>query len=220
MKFLLTTFCLSVILFFAACESPRLIFPDIDYGVIIDSSDSPVFSTEQPDSTSIILTGDRLKATDSTITIFSNQIELKFSYNTTIKDMIKANIDLGNETIIKMTDHFSLRNVGKTTDNYDRSDGNGLNDNLGQNVNEDKKDKPESNHKHANNLKPGNDQKVENNFEPENDNNTVNNSASGNDKNTANDKITDKSQLKVHRTTTEIEFESGKTRIIEWRKLK
>lgn len=97
------------LLFFTSCESPRLVFPDIDYGVVIDSSDRPLYMEASLDSTSIILPGDRVKAADSVVTMYAKTGELKFSINSTMKEMIVLNVKTGDETIIRMTDHFTIR---------------------------------------------------------------------------------------------------------------
>ncbi len=97
------------LLIFTSCESPRLVFPDIDYGVVIDSSNSPLYMEASLDSTSIILPGDRVKAADSVVTMYTKTGELKFSINSTMKEMIVLNVKTGDETIIRMTDHFTIR---------------------------------------------------------------------------------------------------------------
>ncbi len=97
------------LLIFTSCESPRLVFPDIDYGVVIDSSNSPLYMEASLDSTSIILPGDRVKAADSVVTMYAKTGELKFSINSTMKEMIVLNVKTGDETIIRMTDHFTIR---------------------------------------------------------------------------------------------------------------
>ncbi len=94
------------LLLFSSCESPRLVFPDFDYGVVIDSSARPLFMEESLDSLSVVLPGDRIKATDTVVTLYSKRGEVRFSANATIKEMISASIDTGEETIIRMTDHF------------------------------------------------------------------------------------------------------------------
>lgn len=102
------------LLVFTSCESPRLVFPDIDYGVVIDSSDRPLFMEESLDSLSIVLPGDRVKASDSVVSLYTKTGEFRFSVNTTIKEMISLEVETGEETIIRMTDHFIIA-PGKTS---------------------------------------------------------------------------------------------------------
>ncbi len=96
------------LLLLTSCESPRLVFPDIDYGVMIESSDLPLFMDESLDSLSLVLPGDRVKATDSIVSLYSKASALRFSVNSTIKEMIAAEVETGDETIIRLTDHFIL----------------------------------------------------------------------------------------------------------------
>lgn len=104
------------LLVFTSCESPRLVFPDIDYGVVIDSSDRPLFMEESLDSLSIVLPGDRVKASDSVVTLYTKTGEFRFSMSNTIKMMISSEVETGNETIIRMTDHFVIKSGSGVND--------------------------------------------------------------------------------------------------------
>ncbi|GJQ31370.1 MAG: hypothetical protein HBSAPP04_02090 [Ignavibacteriaceae bacterium] len=81
---------------------------------MIDSSDRPLFMEESLDSLSIVLPGDRVKASDSVVSLYTKTGEFRFSVNTTIKEMISLEVETGEETIIRMTDHFIIA-PGKTS---------------------------------------------------------------------------------------------------------
>ncbi len=110
-KFLLKSLSLILLLFFPSCESPRLVFPDMDFGVVIDSSEVQLFTSGKRDSVELIVMGDRIKSEDSVVVLFSKNNELRFSAVTTMKLFVKNNIDFGSETIVSMTDHYKLTSV-------------------------------------------------------------------------------------------------------------
>lgn len=117
MKFFLST----IILLFTAlalygCESPRLVFPDIDYGIVIVTSDVPVYNSDSRDSMSLIFPGDRVKSSDSLIEQFISNEVLSFSLKKTINLFMTKQIDTGNQTIIRLTDKYAILKRGSSTE--------------------------------------------------------------------------------------------------------
>jgi hypothetical protein len=96
----------------SGCESPRMVFPDIDYGIIIVSSDMPVYNSDSRDSLSLVFPGDRIKSADSLIQLYTQDKELSFSLKKTINLFMTRQINTGNQTIIKLTDKFFILKQG------------------------------------------------------------------------------------------------------------
>lgn len=95
-------------LLIASCESPRLVFPDIEYGVVVDSTTLPLFTSGTRDSLSILVPGDRIVSPDTVVTLFTQDDEFRLSAVNTKMDIISGGVDVGNETITTMTDHFII----------------------------------------------------------------------------------------------------------------
>lgn len=104
-------FALLLFFCFVSCESPRLVFPDLDYGVVIDSSDVKLYQSGKRDSLDLISPGDRIKAQDSIVILFSPTQELYFSSQATVKLFVERNLDFGDETIVNITDHYSISKI-------------------------------------------------------------------------------------------------------------
>jgi hypothetical protein len=112
MKRFFTPFCLITIsFFFGSCESPRKVSPDLDYGILIESADVPFYNSGEKDSLSEMFVSDRIKSSDSLIFIYTKSVELKFSYNETIKLFVQQKVNIGNETIYKVTDKYKIINL-------------------------------------------------------------------------------------------------------------
>jgi len=95
-------------LLLASCESPRLVFPDIQYGVVIDSTSPALYTSGRRDSLSILVPGDRIVSPDTVVTLFTQDDEFRLSAVNTTTDIISGGFDFGNETITTMTDHFII----------------------------------------------------------------------------------------------------------------
>lgn len=114
--FLSTIILLTAAFMLSGCESPRLVFPDIDYGVVIVSSDVPVYNSDSRDSTGLIFPGDRVKSSDTLIKLFTNNEVISFSLKKTINLFVAKQIDTGNQTVIRLTDNYSILKKGSSTE--------------------------------------------------------------------------------------------------------
>ena len=99
-------------LLLTSCESPRLVFPDIDYGIVVDSTALTLFTSGKRDSLSILVPGDRIVSPDTVVTLFSQDDEIRLSALTTTRDIVSGGVEIGNETITTMTDHFIIYRSG------------------------------------------------------------------------------------------------------------
>lgn len=114
--FISTIILLTTALTLSGCESPRMVFPDIDYGIVIVSSDVPVYNNDSRDSSSLIFPGDRIKSADSLIELFTTNEVLSFSLKKTINLFMTRQINTGNQTIIRLTDKYAVLRRGNSTD--------------------------------------------------------------------------------------------------------
>ncbi len=114
--FISTIILLTTALTLSGCESPRMVFPDIDYGIVIVSSDVPVYNNDSRDSSSLIFPGDRIKSADSLIELFTTNEVLSFSLKKTINLFMTRQINTGNQTIIRLTDKYAVLKRGNSTD--------------------------------------------------------------------------------------------------------
>lgn len=114
--FISTIILLTAAFMLSGCESPRMVFPDIDYGIVIVSSDVPVYNSDSRDSNSLIFPGDRIKSADSLIELFTTNKVLSFSLKKTINLFMTKQIDTGNQTIIRLTDKYAVLKRGSSTD--------------------------------------------------------------------------------------------------------
>lgn len=117
MKIFISTIILLTAAFtLSGCESPRMVFPDIDYGIVIVSSDLPVYNSDSRDSMSLIFPGDRIKSSDTLIELFTTNEVLSFSLKKTINLFMTKQINTGNQTIIRLTDKYAILKRGSSTD--------------------------------------------------------------------------------------------------------
>jgi hypothetical protein len=114
--FISTIILLTAAFMLSGCESPRMVFPDIDYGIVIVSSDVPVYNSDSRDSNSLIFPGDRIKSADSLIKLFTTDEVLSFSLKMTINLFMTKQINTGNQTIIRLTDKYAVLKRGSSTD--------------------------------------------------------------------------------------------------------
>lgn len=117
MKIFISTIILLTTAFaLSGCESPRMVFPDIDYGIVIVSSEVPVYNSDSRDSMSLIFPGDRIKSSDTLIELFTTNEVLSFSLKKTITLFMVKQIDTGNQTIIRLTDKYAILSRSGSTD--------------------------------------------------------------------------------------------------------
>ncbi|MBK7866887.1 MAG: hypothetical protein IPJ75_07810 [Ignavibacteriales bacterium] len=114
--FVSTIILLTTALTLSGCESPRMVFPDIDYGIVIISSDLPVYNSDSRDSNNLIYPGDRIKSSDTLIELYTSDKVLSFSLKKTINLFMTKQIDTGNQTIIRLTDKYAILKRGSSTD--------------------------------------------------------------------------------------------------------
>lgn len=111
-----TIILLTTIFMLSGCESPRLVFPDIDYGIVIVSSDLPVYTSDSKDSNNLIYPGDRIKSSDTLIELFTSNEVLTFSLKKTVDLFMTKQINTGNQTIIRLTDRYAVVKKGTSTE--------------------------------------------------------------------------------------------------------
>lgn len=119
MKKSIFTTLIAGLLLLSACEQPRQMYKEIDYGVVFTFPDSisvfDIYTLESFDEASKALPGDRIRSFEDKITIFikppsatGKVMKLIYDQNETIKKILNSEQKLSEGTVVKMTDYVQI----------------------------------------------------------------------------------------------------------------